>query len=378
MKEMKPFTEELHVTRPILPDIDIIYNKLKVIWDSKKLTNFGNQQKEFLEKLKSYLNCSNLSLFCNGTQALEIGLNALDLKGEVITTAFTFPATVHSIFRNNLKPVFCDIEDEYFNIDSDLIEDLITPNTTAILAVHIFGNPCEINKIERIAKKYNLKLIYDAAAAFGVAIGGKSIAGYGDVSIFSFHATKVFNTFEGGAISYKDKKLESKLHLLRNFGIKNEEEVILPGTNAKMDEFNACIGILNLQNIEKYINKRKQISSLYRLELNKILGIITTKDMQNVKYNYAYMPIIIDKEEFGISRDQLYDRLKKYNIFTRKYFYPIATDYEYIRLNPLYQNVCLPIANKISKQVLCLPIYPDLEEEKVIKICNIIDAVRLN
>ena len=374
MKNIKPFENPIYITRPTLPLLTDVYQKIKEIWDSKWLTNMGIQHQTLKSELMKYLNVKFLSLFCNGTIALELACHALNLTGEVITTPFTFPATINSLYRNNLSPVLCDIENNGFNIQANGIEELITSNTSAIMPVHVFGIPCEIEKIEKIAKKYNLKVIYDAAHCFNVKYKGRGIGTYGDISMFSFHATKIFHTLEGGALTFSNPKLKEKLYLLKNFGIKNEEEVILPGTNGKMNELQAAIGLLNLQLVDEEIKKRKKLFSIYSENLKDLDGIkVLDINNKDIMYNYQYFPVLIEKELFGYSRDQVYNFLKKYNIFSRKYFYPLCVDYQFFKLN---SQISIPHANKIANQVLCLPIYGELKEDIVKIICNLIKNIR--
>ena len=350
------------------------YKKISDIFDAKWLTNSGNQHAEFKKCLLKFLNAKNINLFCNGTLALDIAIKALDIKGEVITTPFTFAATPHVLSLNNIRPVFCDIDEKTLNIDVEKIEALITPKTSAILAVHVFGNPCDIEKLDKICKKYKLKLIFDAAHAFGVKINEKSIGSFGDISMFSFHATKAFNSIEGGCLMYNDSQLNEKIQLLKNFGIKNENEIAMIGTNAKLNELQAAFGILNLKIFPKEIEKRQKIARLYRKISEKTKGIKVMQDIKNVKHNYSYFPILINKEEFGISRDDLYLKLKKYNIFSRKYFYPLCSNFSCYAKNN--KPADLPIANKIADSVLCLPIHGDLKTSDVEKICKIITIIK--
>ena len=369
MKNIQPFKKPIYIVRPLLPPIRLVNKKIKEIWKSKWLTNMGIQHQTLESELKEYLSVPYLTLFCNGTIALQLALQALKLKGEVITTPFTFAATVNSLVSNNLKPVFCDIKTEDLNINSDEIEELITSRTSAILPVHVFGNPCNIEEISRIAEDNNLKLIYDTAHCFGVKYKNIGIGNFGDISMFSFHATKIFHTLEGGALTYNNNDLKQQLSLLKNFGIKNEEEIILPGTNAKMNEVQAAIGLLNLNLVENEIEKRKKLAYIYRENLKEIEGIKYLDERKNVKYNYQYFPILIDESEFIFDRDSLYNHLRDYNVFARKYFYPLCTNYQYLKNN---YKIHLPNAEKISKQILCLPIYGELKENDVEKICKII------
>ncbi len=373
MKNIQPFKEPIYITRPLLPPIKTVYKKLKEIWKSKWLTNMGSQHQALESELMKYLNVPFLSLFCNGTIALQLAFQALKLKGEVITTPFTFAATVNALYQNNLKPIYCDIKLDDFNLNPEMIEELITSKTSAILPVHVFGNPCNIEQISKIANEYNLNVIYDAAHCFGVEYKNKAIGNYGDISMFSFHATKIFHTIEGGALTYNNSELKDTLHLLRNFGIKNEEEVILPGTNAKMNELQAAIGLLNLNLVEMEIKRRKNLSFIYRENLKTVEGIKFIDERQDVKLNYQYFPILIDQEKFNLNRDQVYVLLKKYNIHTRKYFYPLCTDYKFSKPSLSYK---FPNAKKISNQILCLPLYGELTPKEIEKICEIISIMQ--
>ena len=372
---MKPFPEPIYVTRPFLPPLNEFCTALQEIWDNRWLTNRGPIETRFEKTLCRYLNAANVCLFNNGTLALQIALQGMEISGEVITTPFSFVATTHALFWNKVRPVFCDIEPEYYNIDPERIEDLITPWTTAILAVHVFGHVCQLDKLANIAKKHNLRLIYDSAHAFGVKVNGKSITAYGDLNMLSFHATKLFHTFEGGALVFKDEGLKSKFNYLKNFGFKNEVEVVMPGTNAKMTEFQALIGISILKYFDQILSKRMKISRLYRERLADVPGLKFCKKFPpEVEYNHSYVPVQIYEDEFGCSRDNLYEELKKYNVFTRRYFYPLITDYA------CYQHVSpsdpLKIARMISNRTLTLPIYSELSLEDVEKICDLILYIR--
>lgn len=359
--------EKIYVTKSSMPDFDDYCNLIRKIWGSHYMTNNGPLHEELCERIKEFLGVSNVTLFTNGHLSLENALQALDLHGEIITTPFTFVSTTHAIARTGNIPVFCDINPDNYTIDADKIESLITDKTCAILPVHVYGNVCDVEKIEEIAKKYNLKVIYDAAHAFGVKYKGKSIASYGDMSMFSFHATKVFNTIEGGALVYDDPNFASVLNNLKNFGILSEEEVEYIGGNAKMNEFQAAMGLLNLENLIDNIEKRKKVVLKYIELLSKIEGIKLNAVADNVESNYAYFPIVVE-DEYGLSRNQLYELLKKYDIYSRKYFYPISNDFE------MYANCRgeTPIARDISEKVLTLPLYPDLSMDSVCKICKII------
>lgn len=358
------------VTQSSIPEMDEYINELKDIWADKWLTNNGVKHQQLEIELSKYLNIDNVTLFNNGHMALYTILKALDLKGEVITTPFTFASTTHAIVQNGLTPVFCDINEEDYTIDVDKIESLITDKTCAIIPVHVYGFPCDVDKIKEIAKKYNLKVIYDSAHAFGVKINGNGISNYGDASMFSFHATKVFNTIEGGAIVCKDNDLVDKLNLLKNFGITGPETVVDVGMNCKMNEFSAAMGLCNLRHIDEEILKRKKIVERYIENLKDIYGIKLPNYKEYIKYNYAYMPIVFDEEVLGISRDDIFDELANNNFFARKYFYPLIQDFDCYKNN--YNSNDTPIAKKIADRVLTLPLYADLDLKVVDNICNII------
>ena len=359
--------ERINVTRSSMPTFEEYINEIKPLWDSRWLTNCGALHNELEEQLEKYLNVKNVSLFNNGHLALYTAINSLDLKGEVITTPFTFVSTTNAIVQNNLKPVFCDINEEDYTIDVDKIEQLITDKTSAIVAVHVYGNVCNVDKINKIAKKHNLKVIYDAAHAFGVEYNGKTIGNYGDISMMSFHATKVFHTIEGGALLY-NSNIKEKIKSLRNFGIINQEECEYIGMNTKMSEFHAAMGICNLRHIDEEILKRKKIVERYQEKLKDIPGIKCWQKQKNVKANYIYFPIYIDEKRYGISRDLLFEKLKEKGIISRKYFYPLVTDFR------CYENYVsnTPIAKKIAKGILTLPLYADLNFSQVDYICDII------
>jgi dTDP-4-amino-4,6-dideoxygalactose transaminase len=370
--ESKVANKNIYVTQPALPEIEEFIPYLKAIWDSKVLTNGGQFHQELEDKLKKYLDVNEISLFCNGTIALITALQVLGIKGEVITTPYSFVATSHALKWNNIEPVFVDIDPQTFNIDPRKIEAAITSNTTAILAVHCYGIPCDVDAIEKIASKYNLKVIYDAAHAFGVNCHcGKSLLTHGDLSVLSFHATKVFNTFEGGAIVSQNKEIKKLIDQLKNFGYVDELTVEVPGINGKMNEISAVMGLLQLQTVESAIFQRKLIDKRYRDAFKLKKGIRCAEFSQQIQSNYSYFPILVD-EEFNLNRDDLYHKLKSKNIFSRRYFYPLISDF------PMYQNLPssskenLPIASKISSQVLCLPIFPDLEVADQQSIINLI------
>jgi len=320
--------------------------------------------------LRNYLDVPKVSLFTNGHLALELVLQAFNLSGEVITTPFTFASTTHAIVRNNLQPVFCDINMDDCTIDVNRIENLITDKTSAILPVHVYGNICNVVEIEKIANRYNLKVIYDAAHAFGEKYDGTGVGNFGDASMFSFHATKVFNTIEGGAVTFTDTELEKKLYQLKNFGIKSEDEVDGIGSNAKMNEFQAAMGICNLRHIDSNILERKRVFNRYTDRIRTVKGLRIVSSFKNTTSNYSYFPLIIDETQFHKTRDEVYKELKDRNIFSRKYFYPLTTSFG---CYPEYHNKFdLPIAEYVSKRILTLPLYPDLTNQEVDKICSII------
>ncbi|KLU64361.1 dTDP-4-amino-4,6-dideoxy-D-glucose transaminase [Desulfosporosinus acididurans] len=364
--------KKILVTRSSLPPMEEYVDKIKRIWETGWMTNNGPIYTELEESMKQYLCCDNLELYVNGHMALDIAIKALGLTGEVITTPFTFASTTHALVMNDLVPVFCDIKPDDYTIDEDKVEALITEKTSAILGVHVYGQPCNVIKLEKIAEKHHLKLIFDAAHAFGVKLDGKPIANFGDISMFSFHATKVFNTIEGGALIYSDEKLTRKLKNLRNFGIEGPESVVDIGLNAKMNEFAAAMGICNLCYLDKNIQKRKHAYELYFKRLKDFKGIkmIDNKNNQNVLWNYAYFPIVIDEKLSGFTRNELFDELQKKDIFTRKYFYPLITDFECY--HGKFEQYELPVAHYVADRVLSLPIYADLEEEDILRICDAI------
>jgi dTDP-4-amino-4,6-dideoxygalactose transaminase len=351
---------ELYITRSSMPLMNEYIEEIKDIWDTKWLTNFGIKHKKLESLLLEYLNCDNISLFTNGHLALEAIIEALDLSGEVITTPFTFASTTHAIVRKGLTPVFCDIRTDDFTIDASKIESLVTDKTSAIIPVHVYGNICDVEAIDKIAKKYNLKVIYDAAHAFGVIRDEESIANYGDASMYSFHATKVFNTIEGGAVVYKDKNLKEKLRLIANFGIENTESVTLSGGNAKMNEFQAAMGICNLRYLDKEIGKRKAAFKRYNDRLSIFVNILLPYNPSNIHNVYSYYPILVDTNSI---RDALYEFFKENNIYTRKYFYPLTSSYKCY--NQTYNINDTPIAKDISERVLTLPLYADISLQEV-------------
>lgn len=362
--------DKILVTRSSMPDYEEYINEIRDIWDTHWLTNMGAKHKQLQAELKEYLGVADIDLLTNGHMALELSLQAMDLKGEVITTPFTFASTTHAIVRNNLTPVFCDIDPEDFTIDVTKIEGLITDKTCAIVPVHVYGNICNVEEIDRIAKNYNLKVIYDAAHAFGVTYEGKGIGTYGDASCFSFHATKVFNTIEGGAVCFRDNEFGRILYGLKNFGIRGPETVDGVGANAKMNEFCAAMGLCNLRHIDREIEKRKAVYTRYREHLEGIKGIQLNPYQDDVQPNYAYFPVIIDEQIYGMGRDQVFEKLARHGIMARKYFYPLTNSFECFKEK--YDAALTPTAMKISRRVLTLPMYADLELGKVDEICELL------
>ena len=361
----------IYVTRPDLPDLSELAIYLETIWKNKILTNGGPLHQQLEAEVAKYLGVEHLSLFSNGTIALVVALRALELSGEIITTPYSFVATSHALMWNNIKPVFVDINSDDFNINVESIERLITERTTAILPVHVYGRPCDCEKLEAIAEKHKLKLIFDAAHAFGIRSKGKNIFNYGDLSVLSFHATKVFNTFEGGAIVSKNIELKKKIDSLKNFGFMDEETVTDIGINGKMNELSAAIGLLQLKKIDENIQKRKQVDTIYRNELRTVEGISLPKISDELIYNYSYFPIIVD-DAYKLNRNELYDRLKQNNIFSRKYFYPLISDFQIYKSTLTEQIDKLPVATEVANKILCLPIYSDLQKDQQEKIVHII------
>lgn len=345
-----------------MPPVQDFLPYLERIWESRQLTNGGPIHNEFEKALCDYLGVKYISLFANGTLALMIALKTLNLQGEVITTPFTFPSTLQAIYWNNLKPVFADINPSDFNIDIDAIEAAITPQTSAILAVHIFGSPCNVEGINRLALKYNLKIIYDAAHCFGLRIKGESICNSGDLSILSFHATKVFNTFEGGAIVCHDETTKRTIDALKNSGIDQENQLIGYGINAKMNEFQSAFGLCQLKYIDRVIESRRIAAQKYTNALKSIKGISLPERNGNIQYNYAYFPLIIHPEEFGASRDELAEYLASNKIVTRKYFYPLVSDSSFFKM---YKTVDLPAAAAAANSILNLPLFHDISDEQI-------------
>jgi len=364
--------KNIYVTKPALPPIEEYIRDLRKIWHSGIITNNGPFHQQFEEELAKYLGVKYISLFNNGTLALITALQALRITGEVITTPFSFVATTHSLWWNNIKPVFVDIEPDFLNIDPKKIESAITSQTTAILPVHVYGNPCNTDAIQRISDTYGLKVIYDAAHAFGVRKANKSILNYGDLSVMSFHATKTFNTIEGGAIVCHSEEMKRRIDFLKNFGFESETSVVAPGINAKMNELQAAFGLLQLKYVDSYISRRKEIAKIYRTGLKGIPGIRVLNDIKGVRHSYPYFPIFINPDEFGYSRDFLYNKFRDENIFARRYFYPLISHFPTYQALPSAAPDNLPVANIISDRVLCLPLYPELNNETVLEIIEII------
>jgi dTDP-4-amino-4,6-dideoxygalactose transaminase len=370
---MSSDSNKIFVTKPVLPPLEEFVEYLKEIWESKQLTNNGPFHQKFEKALCDYLGVKYISLFNNGTMALVTALQALRITGEVITTPFSFVATTHALWWNNIKPVFVDIEPDYFTLDPDKIESAITPKTTAILPVHVYGNPCRVEEIKKIADTYGLKVIYDACHTFGVRLNGVPVLNFGDLSVMSFHGTKVFTTFEGGAIVCHDEATKKRIDFLKNFGFADETTVVAPGINAKMNEFQAALGLLQLKYIDEAIEKRKKIAGIYRNGLKNIPGLKFLEDIPGVKHCYSYFPVLIDQEKTGMSRDSIYEEMKTQDIYTRRYFYPLISQFPAYRSLDSAQPGKMPVAEKVTEEVICLPIYPDLDDEYVNKICTLLN-----
>ncbi len=362
------------VTQPSLPDLKEFTKYLEKIWENKWLTNNGQFHQVFEQKLAEHLGVKYISLFSNGTLALMAAYKQLGLTGEVITTPYSFVATTHAMLWNNITPVFCDVDPVYGNLDPEKIENLITEKTTAIVPVHVYGNPVDVEKMDIIAKKHNLKVIYDAAHAFGVKKNGKSILNFGNLSILSFHATKTFNTIEGGAIICHDAETKKQIDYLKNFGFKNETSVVSLGINAKMNELQAAFGLLQLKSIDKDIAKRKKVAEYYRLLLKKIKGIRVLNDIDNVNHNYSYFPIFVEKN-YPLTRDELYQKLKEKNVFARRYFYPLISEFSMYKKLESSKPENLSNAVIIANEVICLPIYPELSETEILLVFDIINTI---
>ena len=363
---------KITVTKPFLPPLEEFIPYLEEIWSNHQLTNNGPFHQQLEIELAKYLGVKYISLFANATLGLVTALQALRVSGEVITTPFSFVATTHALWWNKITPVFVDVEPEYLNLDPTKIEEAITPHTSAIMPVHVYGNPCKVDEIQSIADRHGLKVIYDAAHAFGVKRKGISVLNHGDLSVVSFHATKVYSTIEGGAVICHTSEMKHHLDNLKNFGFRDETIVEEPGINAKLNEVQAAYGLLQLKHIDKFVNRRKDITQLYREQLANVKGVRFLPNMESVTHGYSYFPILIDKENYGEDRDALYERLKRHNIFTRRYFYPLISTFDpYCKL-PSARRDNLQHAHKAAESVLCLPIYVALEDSDVRMICSII------
>lgn len=366
-------TNPILVTSPLLPDLQEFNSYLQEIWNSKWITNNGSFHQQLEKALAEYLGVEYISVFTNGTLPLITALQALGLtKGEVITTPYSFVATSHSIWWNQLTPVFVDIEEESCGMDPAKIEAAITPNTVAIMPVHCYGKPCKTKEIDAIAKKHNLKVIYDAAHAFGVNVNGQSILQAGDISTLSFHATKVYNTIEGGALVCHSEEMKYHVDNLKNFGFRGETTVVAPGINSKMDEMRAAYGLLNLKQVDEAIEARRRVANKYREALRGVKGIRFFDDMPGVKHNYSYFPIFVDAKEYGKTRDELYFFMKEQGVLGRRYFYPLITDFDPYKDLPSAQKENLPVANKIADSVICLPMHHALTDEDISRVLDCI------
>ena len=364
--------KQITVTSPLLPDLEEFNTLLKEIWESKWITNNGQFHQQLEQNLAEYLGVPYVSLFTNGTLPLLTALQALRVTGEVITTPYSFVATTHCIWWSGCKPVFVDIDPATGNIDPDKIEAAITPKTTAIMPVHVYGKPCDTQRIQEIADKYGLRVIYDAAHAFGVKVDGESILNAGDMSTLSFHATKVYNTLEGGAMIMQDKEMKKRVDYLKNFGFANEIEVIAPGINSKVDEVRAAYGILNLRQVDAAIEARHQVAIKYREALRPVDGISFMDDMPGVRHNYSYFPIFVDAEKYGMTRDELYFKMKEQNVLSRRYFYPLISEFSTYRGLPSASKENLPNAHKMADSVICLPMHHALGEDDIERVLKLI------
>lgn len=362
------------VTSPLLPDLDEFHELLKDIWNRKWLTNNGHYHQELEAAMAEHLKCPYISLFTNGTLPLITALQAMRITGEVITTPYSFVATTHALWWNGIKPVFVDVDPLTGNLDPDKIEAAITPHTTAIMPVHVYGTPCDVERIQQIADTHGLKVIYDAAHAFGVELNGQSILDWGDMSTLSFHATKVYNTVEGGALIVKNAATKKRIDHLKNFGFTGETSVVAPGINSKMDELRAAYGLLTLKMVDEAIAQRQAIAKQYREGLATTQGIRMLEDAKGVRHNYSYFPIFVDEAAYGMSRDELYFKLKEKGILGRRYFYPLISEFETYKNLPSASPSMLPHAHQLAKSVICLPIYAGLETQSVAQIIDIINA----
>lgn len=372
MSEKKTIT----VTSPLLPDLKEFEKYLEDIWSRKWLTNNGFYHRELEKALAEYLGVPYLSLFTNGTLPLITALQALRITGEVITTPYSFVATTHSIWWNGIKPVFVDVDEKTGNIDPEKIEAAITPRTTAIMPVHVYGTPCDTKHIKEIADKYGLKVIYDAAHAFGVKVDGKSILEEGDISTLSFHATKVYNTVEGGALICHDEATKKRIDYLKNFGFADEVTVVAPGINSKMDEIRSAYGLLNLKQADKAIESRKRTAQKYRDGLKDVEGLRWLSDIEGVRHNYSYFPLFVDEKKYGMSRDALYAKLKENNILGRRYFYPLISEFSTYRGLESAAPENLPVAHRLASSVICLPMYAFMEDADVERVIECVRGER--
>lgn len=364
--------KQITVTSPLLPDLEAFHALLKEIWDSKWVTNNGSFHKKLEKELAEYLKVPYISLFTNGTLPLLTALQALRITGEVITTPYSFVATTHSIWWNGCKPVFVDVDPATGNMDPDKIEAAITNKTTAIMPVHVYGKPCDTKRIKEIADKYGLKVIYDAAHAFGVEVNGESVLTAGDMSTLSFHATKVYNTLEGGALVMHDAETKKRVDYLKNFGFAGETEVVAPGINSKVDEVRAAYGILNLRQVDAAIEARHQVAVKYREALRPVEGITFMDDMPGVKHNYSYFPIFIDAEKYGMTRDELYEKMRSHNVLGRRYFYPLISTFSTYRGLESAAPKNLPNAHNMADSVICLPMHHELSAEDIHRVLELI------
>lgn len=364
--------KNITVTSPLLPDLGELNDYLKDIWSRKWITNNGHYHRELEAALCDYLKVPYISLFTNGTLPLITALQALRITGEVITTPFSFVATTHALWWNGIKPVFVDIDPATCNLDPGKIEAAITPRTTAIMPVHVYGKPCDTARIQEIADKYGLKVIYDAAHAFGVEVNGRSVLEAGDMSTLSFHATKVYNTIEGGALVMHDEKTKQRVDYLKNFGFAGETTVVAPGINSKMDEVRAVYGLLNLKQVDAAIEARHQVALRYREALRGVDGITFFDDMPGVRHNYSYFPIFVDAEKYGMTRDELYFRMKERGVLGRRYFYPLISEFSTYRGLESATRENLPVAHEMADRVICLPMHHELTEKDIKKIIDII------
>jgi len=364
--------KQITVTSPLLPDLDEFHEMLREVWESKWITNNGTFHKRLEAALCEYLKVPYISLFTNGTLPLITALQALRITGEVITTPYSFVATTHALWWNGIKPVFVDIDPATGDIDPDKIESAITPKTTAIMPVHVYGKPCRTAEIKEIADKYGLKVIYDAAHAFGVEVGGRSILNEGDMSTLSFHATKVYNTIEGGALVMHDAETKKRIDYLKNFGFADEVTVVAPGINSKMDEVRSAYGLLNLKQVDKAIGARRRVAVRYREALKGVEGITYFDDMPGVKHNYSYFPIFIDADRYGMTRDEVYFSMRERNVLGRRYFYPLISTFSTYRGLDSARPENLPNAHRMADSVLCLPMHHALNDEDIDRVLNII------